>query len=68
VELSESIDLTYFAVSYEPSDGRWMLTATCANCSDQEYHTSTLNFAALGFATQYPGLKRVISVKLKAVF
>lgn len=65
VELSEATDLMHAAVSYEGGDGRWMLTAACANCTDQEYHTSTLNFGVLGFATQFPGEKRVYSLTFK---
>jgi iron complex outermembrane receptor protein len=65
LELSEATDLIFAAVSYEGGDGRWMLTAACSNCTDQEYHTSTLNFGALGFATQFPGELRVYSLTFK---
>jgi len=65
LELSEATDLMFASVSYEGGDGRWMLTAACTNCTDQEYHTSTLNFGALGFATQFPGLPRVYGLTFK---
>ena len=68
VELAEETDLVYAAISYEGGDGRWMLTASCANCTDEEYHTSTLDFGTLGFATQFPGQRRVYSLKLKYAF
>jgi hypothetical protein len=42
-----------------------MLTADCRNCTDEEYYTSTLNFGSLGFATQFPGERRVYSLTLK---
>jgi iron complex outermembrane receptor protein len=65
LELSEATDLIFAAVSYEGGDGRWMLTAACSNCTDQEYHTSTLNFGTLGFATQFPAELRVYSLTFK---
>ena len=68
LELSEATDLVHAAVSYEGGDGRWMLTAACSNCTDQEFHTSTLNFGALGFATQFPGERKVYSLTFKMNF
>lgn len=65
LELAPETDLVFAAVSYEGGDGRWMLTAACSNCTDEEYFTSTLNFGALGFATQYPADRRVYSLTLK---
>ena len=65
VELAEATDLLYAAISYEGGDGRWMVTAACQNCTDQEFYTSTLNFGVLGFATQYPAPRQVYWLKLK---
>ena len=67
-ELAEETDLVYAAISYEGDDGRWMVTAACENCTDEEYHTSTLDFGVLGFATQYPGKPRQYSLALKVAF
>lgn len=68
VELSEAIDLVDFIVGYGPDNGRWTLEASCKNCSDEEYHHSTLNFGTLGFATQFPGLPRTWQVRFRYNF
>ena len=65
VELSESTKLLSAAISYEGGDGRWTVTAACENCTDQEYHTSALNFGVFGFATQFPGNRQVYWLKFK---
>jgi len=65
VELSEATDLLHVAASYESGDGRWMLTAACENCTDQEYHTSALNFGVFGFATQFPGERQIYSLTFR---
>jgi iron complex outermembrane receptor protein len=65
LELAPETDLVFAAASYEGGDGRWKLTAACSNCTDEEYYTSTLNFGSLGFATQFPGERRVYSLTLK---
>ena len=58
VELAPAIDLFDLSVGFRPDSGRWALTASCKNCSNEEYFHSTLNFGTLGFATQFPGLPR----------
>ena len=58
VELAPAIDLFDLSVGYRPDSGRWALTASCKNCSNEEFYHSTLNFGTLGFATQFPGLPR----------
>jgi iron complex outermembrane receptor protein len=68
VELSEAIDLVDFLVGYGPDDGRWTVEASCKNCTDEEYHHSTLNFGSLGFATQFPGLPQTWQVKFRYNF
>ena len=68
VELSEAIDLIDFLVGYGPDDGRWTLEGSCKNCSDEEYHHSTLNFGTLGFATQFPGLPRIWQLRFRYNF
>jgi iron complex outermembrane receptor protein len=66
-ELAEATNLIHASISYL-HDARWSLTAVCSNCTDQEYHTSTLDFGVLGFATQFPGPRRVVSLRLKVMF
>jgi iron complex outermembrane receptor protein len=68
VELSEATDIVDFLVGYGPDDGRWTLEASCKNCTDEEYHHSTLNFGTLGFATQFPGLPRTYQVRFRYNF
>ncbi len=68
VELSEAIDLVDFLLGYGPDDRRWQVEASCKNCTDEEYHHSTLNFGTLGFATQYPGLPRTWQVRFRYNF
>jgi len=63
-ELAGAIDLVHAAISYEGGDGRWTITAACENCTEEKYHTSTLDFGALGFATQYPGDRQVYWLRL----
>ena len=65
VELSGQTDLVSAAISYEGGDGRWMVTAACENCTDEEFHTSALNFGIFGFATQFPGNRQVYWLKFK---
>lgn len=66
-ETSEATDLVHAAISYEGGDGQWSVTAACENCTDQEYHHSALDFGVLGFATQFPGERRIFSVRMKFV-
>jgi len=68
VELSEAIDLVDFLVGYAPDDGRWTIEGSCKNCSDEQYHHSTLNFGTLGFATQFPGLPRTWQLRFRYNF
>jgi iron complex outermembrane receptor protein len=67
-ELSESTKMLYAAASYKFGDGKYQLTLACENCTDQQYHHSTLDFSALGFATQFPGAPRTYSLKGKMLF
>jgi iron complex outermembrane receptor protein len=67
-ELSESITLVYGAVSYAFGGGKYKVTLACANCTDEEYHHSTLDFSALGFATQFPGAPRTYTLTGKVLF
>ena len=67
-ELSQSTDIVHASIAYEGSDGRWRVTASCQNCTDEEYFHSTLDFSALGFATQFPGAPRLYTVKLNVNF
>lgn len=67
-ELSEETKLVHASVSYELVDSGWRLTASCENCTDQEYHHSTLDFSALGFATQFPGAPRLFSLRVNKSF
>jgi iron complex outermembrane receptor protein len=67
-ELSESTSLVFAAVSYAFDSGKYKITLACANCSDEEYHHSTLDFSALGFATQFPGAPRTYTLSGKVLF
>lgn len=67
-ELSEATKLLHASIAYEVNDGAWRITASCENCTDQEYHHSTLDFSALGFSTQFPGIPRVYSLSLDMSF
>ncbi len=64
-ELAEATNLIHAAISFGNSEGDWELTLACENCTDQEYHTSTLDFGVLGFATQFPGEPATVSASLK---
>lgn len=68
VELAPAIDLVDISIGYEPSDRRWAITASCKNCSNEEYFHSTLDFGSLGFATQFPGLPRTWRVGFRYNF
>jgi iron complex outermembrane receptor protein len=57
-ELSPKQKLVNLTAMYMPPSGRWAISAGCRNCTDEEYFHSTLDFSALGFATQFPGLPR----------
>jgi iron complex outermembrane receptor protein len=67
-ELSESTSLVYAAVSYTSESGEYKITLACANCTDEQYHHSTLDFSALGFATQFPGAPRTYTLTGKVLF
>ncbi len=67
-ELSEATKLVHAAITYEANGGAWKVTAACENCTDQEYHHSTLDFSALGFVTQFPGTPRTYTIKLNVPF
>ena len=59
------IDLTF---TYTPNDGDWRVIAGCTNCSDKKLAHSTLDFAALGFITQFQDLPRLWKVSYKHNF
>ena len=59
------IDLT---MTYTPLDGDWRVIAGCTNCSDETESHSTLDFAALGFITQFQDLPRLWRVSYKYNF
>ena len=67
-ELAPATDLVYAGISYLGGNGNWMVTAECRNCTDEEYHTSTLDFGVFGIATQYPGPRRMFILKLKYMY
>lgn len=67
-ELSEATNLVFAAVSYEFGSGDYKVTLACENCTDQEYHHSTLDFSALGFSTQFPGAPRTFNLTGKVLF
>ena len=59
------IDLTF---TYTPNDGDWRVIAGCTNCSDKKLAHSTLDFAALGFITQFQDLPRLWRVSYNHSF
>ncbi|HJL80110.1 MAG TPA: TonB-dependent receptor, partial [Gammaproteobacteria bacterium] len=59
------IDLT---MTYTPMEGDWRVIAGCTNCSDKKLSHSTLDFAALGFITQFQDLPRLWRVSYKYNF
>ncbi len=56
------------SVTYRPNDGNWRLIAGCTNCSDKRVAHSTLDFAALGFITQFQDLPRLWKVSYRYDF
>jgi iron complex outermembrane receptor protein len=63
---SGDIKLVSAAVSWESADDRYSIGLSCRNCSNREYNTATLAFAAFGFVSIYPGEPRTWLLSLKA--
>ena len=63
--LRPSADTLDLNVTYRPSDANWRVTAGCTNCADEERWNSTLDFGALGFATQFQDLPRMWRVSFR---
>jgi len=66
--LEPSTDLVDLSIGYESDGGVWQAVASCKNCGDKQYWHSTLDFGALGFATQFQGLPRQYFLNLRYNF
>lgn len=64
-EHSPEQDIVNLSATWRSPDERWAVTAGCQNCTDDEYFHSTLDFSALGFAVQYPGMPRTWKVSVR---
>lgn len=53
---------------FTSADDRWTATAYCQNCGDQEYFTTALAAAALGFETRIAGAPRTYGLRLRYQF
>jgi iron complex outermembrane receptor protein len=61
-------NLVDILVSIKNLDKNVTLFAGCKNCTNDHYFDSTLDFSALGFASQYPGQPRTFTVGLNYDF
>ena len=62
---SSDINLLDATLGWESSDGQWYVGVSCRNCTDDEYIQQSLDFAAFGFITVYPGEPRTWLVNVR---
>ena len=62
---SSDINLLDATLGWESDDGQWYVGVSCRNCTDDTYIQQSLDFAAFGFITVYPGEPRTWLVNVK---
>lgn len=67
-EYAEVLNLFNAGIAFTSADKRWSANVYCQNCSDEEYFTTALAAAALGFETQIAAPPRTYGLRVKYSF